>query len=65
MNGWALESFAVAREKVYLNGQLEGGTSKEEGALLPAGYPKASKTIAERQLVLACYRMSYLLANLY
>jgi len=65
IKGWALESFAVAREKTYLNGQLEGGTSKEEAALLPAGYPKASKAIAERQLVLASYRMSDLLASLY
>ncbi len=62
---WALKSFAVAREKAYLSGQLEGGTSKEEGALLPAGYPKTSKAVAERQLVLACYRMSDLLTNLY
>jgi hypothetical protein len=64
IKGWALESYAVAKEKAYLNGQLEGGASKGEGALLPAGYPKASKAIAERQLVLASYRMSDLLGSL-
>jgi hypothetical protein len=65
MKGWALESFAVAKKKVYLDGQLKAGASKEEGALLPAGYPKESKAVAERQLVLACYRMSDLLESLF
>lgn len=64
-NEWAMESYGLARNKAYLGGKLQGGDSKEEGAQLPADYSKAAKAVAERQAVLACHRLSNLLASLY
>jgi hypothetical protein len=62
---WALESYGLAAKKAYLNGDLQSGQSKEEGVVLPATYAKEAKAVAERQVVLASYRMSDLLASLF
>jgi hypothetical protein len=55
---WSLESRGVAIEKVYLHGELKGGTSKETAQELPDGYTKAAKVVAEKQAALAGYRLA-------
>jgi hypothetical protein len=61
---WAKESADLARESVYLNGQLSATTDKENGAVLPKAYAKAAKSVAEEQVALASYRLADVLAAL-
>jgi hypothetical protein len=62
---WAArESFPLAIKAVYRGGTLRGGTSKGAGEPLPPGYLEQAKAVAERQLVLAGYRMAVTLRGL-
>jgi hypothetical protein len=46
------------REFAYADGTLEGGTDRSDGPVLPEGYAKQAKAIAERRIVLAGYRLA-------
>ncbi|HEV7406221.1 MAG TPA: S1/P1 nuclease [Chthoniobacteraceae bacterium] len=62
---WALkESFPLAIKEVYRDGTLKAGLSKGSGAPLPPGYLEQAKPVAERQLVLAGYRLAATLQRL-
>ncbi len=62
---WALkESFPLAIKYVYRDGTLRAGSSKGSGEPLPAGYLEQAKPVAERQLVLAGYRLAVTLRGL-
>jgi hypothetical protein len=62
---WAAkESFPLAIKSVYRDGTLKGGLSKGSAEPLPAGYLEQAKAVAERQLVLAGYRMAVTLRTL-
>jgi hypothetical protein len=63
---WAKqESFTLAKEKTYRNGQLKGGTDKNQGEVLPTDYIPTVKPIAERRIVLAGYRLADVLKQLF
>jgi hypothetical protein len=55
---WAEESAQIARNFAYAGGTLKGGTDRSDGPVLPDGYAKQSKAIAERRVVLAGYRLA-------
>ena len=55
---WSLESRALAIDKAYLHGKLKGSTDPETAPPLPRGYTKEAKSVAERQAVLAMYRLA-------
>lgn len=56
--GWSLESRSLAVEKAYLHGELRGGANFDSAVVLPDGYSKAAKAVAERQAALAGYRLA-------
>lgn len=58
---WTAESFALARKEAYLSGKLALGADREAAEVLPEGYAKAAKAVAERQMMLAGYRLADLL----
>ena len=60
---WSLDSRTLALEKAYLNGNLKGGTTAESALPLPADYTKTAKAVAERQAVLAGYRLASEIQN--
>ena len=62
---WVQESLRLAKEKVYLQGALRGGTTKRSAERLPNGYINASKPVAKQRLVLAGYRPADLLKRLF
>jgi S1/P1 Nuclease len=65
-DNWAsVESFELAKQTAYLNGTLEGSTDKDDGAVLPPDYIDKAKTVAQKQAVLAGYRLADLLEQLY
>lgn len=65
-NNWAkLESFRIAKQKVYLNGKLSGSSDKNDGKPLPPNYAATAKPIAERQMSLAGYRLADVLNKLF
>jgi hypothetical protein len=53
--------FALAREVAYLDGKRRGSTEAEAAPVLPDGYARKAKAVAERRLVLAGYRLADLL----
>jgi hypothetical protein len=56
---WATqESFSLARDQAYRNGQLHGSTDKDQGEVFPADYIATVKPLAERRIVLAGYRLA-------
>jgi len=56
---WAKqESFSLARDQAYRNGQLHGSTDKDQGEVFPADYIATVKPLAERRIVLAGYRLA-------
>ncbi len=57
MADWSAESFQLAREQAYRNGQLTAGVG-DEGVPLPADYIQTVKPIAERQVTLSGYRLA-------
>ena len=59
---WSLESRALAVEKAYLRGTLPGTADAHAvPPPLPEGYAAASRAVADRQLVLAGFRLAALL----
>lgn len=65
-NNWAeVESFELAKEVAYQGGTLEGSNDRDDGAVLPLDYIDKAKTVAQKQVVLAGYRLADLLEQLY
>jgi hypothetical protein len=64
LSKWAeAESFEIAKADAYKNGSLQGSTSKTSGIALPTGYPAAARSVADRRIVLAGYRLADLLQH--
>jgi hypothetical protein len=62
---WAKqESFSVAKEHAYRNGQLQGSREQHHGEVLPADYIETVQPLAERRIVLAGYRLADVLAQI-
>ena len=62
---WAKqESFSLAKDQTYHNGQLRGSTDKDQGEVLPADYIPTVKPLAERRIVLAGYRLADVLTQI-
>lgn len=62
---WAeTESFSLARSAVYRAGQLQGSSQRADAPVLPEGYARQSKLVAERRLSLAAWRLAALLGQL-
>ena len=62
---WAKqESFSLAKDQTYHNGQLRGSTNKDQGEVLPADYIPTVKPLAERRIVLAGYRLADVLTQI-
>jgi len=62
--GWARqESFGLAKEQAYRNGQLRGSKDQQNGDVLPADYIATVKPLAERRIVLAGYRLADVLTQ--
>jgi hypothetical protein len=62
--GWARqESFTVAKEHAYRNGQLRGSKDQQNGEVLPTDYITTVKPLAERRIVLAGYRLADVLTQ--
>lgn len=55
---WSLESRAIAIEKAYLDGALNGSSKAETAPSLPDSYTKAAKATAETRAALAGYRLA-------
>jgi hypothetical protein len=55
---WCDESVNLAREVAYLDGTLNGGKDRTAGPVLPDGYAKQAKAVAERRVVVAGYRLA-------
>jgi len=64
-NGWAVETYGIAVKDAYLNGSLKGGKDEQSGELLPDAYTANAKKIAEGQIVLAGYRISDVLGEMF
>lgn len=60
---WAEESFKLAVQYAYRDGQIKGGPDKDNGVALPGDYIQQTKPVAERRVVLAGYRLADTLAN--
>ena len=58
---WSKESFKLAREKVYLNGELKGSNEKEDAMPVPDNYGQDSKKVGEQQVSLAGHRLAGIL----
>lgn len=56
---WARdESFKIAQEVAYEQGNLAGSPKRTEAPVLPVGYASKAKAVAERRAVLAGYRLA-------
>ncbi len=62
---WSQESFKLARKKVYLDGELQGSSDKENALSVPENYGKESKKVGEQQVSLAGYRLASLVGHTY
>jgi hypothetical protein len=62
-DAWCEESAAIARDVAYAGGALRGGTNRNDGPVLPDGYTKRAKAVAERRVVLAGYRLAEVLKS--
>jgi len=61
---WATaESFPLAKEVAYLNGKIPGSPDRESAPVLPEGYTRRAKEVAERRIVLAGYRLADLMKS--
>jgi S1/P1 nuclease len=61
--GWVAESVQHARDTVYPGG-MAGSRDRTNGLLLPPDYGKHAQGLAERQIVLAGYRLADLVTRL-
>ncbi|WP_229379867.1 S1/P1 nuclease [Fibrella forsythiae] len=57
IGSWSKESFQLAQDNAYRSNTLAAGTD-QEGAILPPDYVATVKPIAQRQMVLAGYRLA-------
>ena len=64
-NDWAVEGYNLAIERAYYKGTLKRSTEKKNGTPLPENYTKQAKETAERQIVLAGYRISDAMVELF
>ena len=55
---WSLVSRELAIDIGYLRGQIPGSPTTNNVPPLPMGYTKAAKTVADRQIALAGYRLA-------
>ncbi len=55
---WSLDSSRLALADAYLNGQLAVSTDAQQGTTLDADYETRAKTVADRQVALAGYRLA-------
>ena len=53
----------MAVDQVYLQGQLQYGKDARTAVVLPEGYTKNLKAVAERRVTLAGYRMADLICE--
>jgi hypothetical protein len=61
---WAKqESFSLAKEHAYRNGQLRGSSDQHNGEVFPTDYIATVKPLAERRIVLAGYRLADVLTQ--
>jgi hypothetical protein len=62
---WAKqESFNLAKDHTYRNGQLQGSRDRDNGEVLPGDYIATVKPLAERRMVLAGYRLADVLTEI-
>jgi hypothetical protein len=61
---WVGESFELAKSVAYMDGQIQGSGDREDGDVLPDDYPSTMKSVADRQVVLAGYRLADLLKKI-
>lgn len=59
---WVAESAQHARDTVY-PGRMAGSRDRTNGLLLPPDYGKQAQALAERQIVLAGYRLADLVTR--
>ena len=62
---WVRESLELAKEKAYRQGRLRGGDRAGTAVVLPNGYINENKPLARQRIVLAGYRMSDLLEQIF
>jgi hypothetical protein len=55
---WSLESRKIALETTYQRGHLEGSDHAADAPSLPEGYAKTAKSVAQRRVALAGYRLT-------
>ena len=60
---WARESWRVAVDQVYLQGQLHYGKDAQTAVVLPEDYTKNLKAVAVRRVTLAGYRLADLIQD--
>jgi len=58
---WSKETRKLAIESAYLKGELQGTTKRGDALNTPREYAGNCKTVAERQVALAAYRLSNLI----
>jgi hypothetical protein len=58
---WKDSGVKLAINVVYCNGKVPGSPNKESAPVLSGSYIKSAKATAERQIVLAAYRLADLL----
>src|SRR5262249_33260634 len=64
VEGWARqESFTVAKEDAYRNGQPRGSRDQQNGEVFPADSLTTAQPLAERRIVLAGYRLADVLTQ--
>jgi hypothetical protein len=62
---WAKqESFSLAKDHAYRDGQLRGSRDQHNGEVFPADYIATVKPLAERRIVLAGYRLADVLTQI-
>ncbi len=65
INIWQRESYDLAVSAVYLQGDLTPSTTQGRALVVPEGYNENMKTVAEKRIMLAGYRLSDILAQIY
>ncbi len=58
---WAKASFKLAKRHAYRDGKVVGSVERNDAPVAPADYAKEAKAVAERQMVLAGYRLARVL----
>jgi S1/P1 Nuclease len=58
---WQVESAALARSAVYLDGRLARSSDLKEAPVLPTDYMSTARTLARRRMAIASYRLADIL----